>query len=309
MTFDPEVEHWMDLARRQMMRGETRGAIETLRRLLGTEPTSADGHALLSICLVDEKRLAAAEHEAKEALSLEPESTLGRLALASVHLGRHRPRAAEALYRELLADGAQPRALRGLARALDQQRKHAEARRALDEALAIEPEDVDTLVLRGVFDLRDRRFTEAEASADEALTLEPEHAGALILKGHLLLQRGKVEEAREHAVWALRTDAMSKDALTLLAAVKARQSWWMGLWWRFNSFATGSQARVMGVLLGLWLAVRLAEEIAKLTHAGRTAGTISTVWIAFCVYTWVAPGMFRRMIARELEPVQLSPKF
>jgi len=309
MSDDLEHRHWLGLARQQLTRGDVRGAIEILRRMLGEMPDSASGHALLAICLVQQKRLAAAEHEAREALALEPESALGRMSLAGVHLARHRARQAEALYREVLAESQEPIALRGLAQSLEQQGRKKEARAALDEALALEPEDVDTLVLRGELAWRERRFADAEADAAEALTLEPEHAEALILRGHLLLRRGKIEEAREHALWALRSDATSRTALVLLAAVKARQSWWLGLWWRFNTFATGSQARIMTILLGLWVAARVAEQIASLLQASGAATGISTIWLAFCAYTWVAPGMFRRMVERELEPVHLSDRY
>ncbi|XXY46877.1 hypothetical protein WME91_43440 [Sorangium sp. So ce269] len=68
-----------------------------------------------------------------------------------------------------------------------------------------------------------------------ALKAEPEHADALILIGDVLLRRGDASGAREHAVWAIRTDVRDPDALRLLAAIKARESLLLGLWFRVSS--------------------------------------------------------------------------
>jgi hypothetical protein len=32
-------------------------------------------------------------------------------------------------------------------------------------------------------------------------------------------------------------------------------------------------------------------------------------WLAFCAYTWIAPGLFKRMLERDLGSVVLDPDF
>ena len=33
------------------------------------------------------------------------------------------------------------------------------------------------------------------------------------------------------------------------------------------------------------------------------------MWMGICVYSWVAPGMYRKMLERELATVRLRPDF
>jgi hypothetical protein len=59
----------------------------------------------------------------------------------------------------------------------------------------------------------------------------------------------------------------------------------------------------------MYLAYRLGELAA--TDLGQTGISValSTVWLAFVAYSWVAPAIFQRMIRRELASVQLRPDF
>jgi hypothetical protein len=55
--------------------------------------------------------------------------------------------------------------------------------------------------------------------------------------------------------------------------------------------------------------VRIAVIITdELGYTG-TARVLQLAWLGFCAYTWIAPWMFRRMLARSLDTVRLDPNF
>ena len=128
--------------------------------------------------------------------------------------------------------------------------------------------------------------------------------------GNVLLRRGKVEEAREHAVWALRNDPADRGALRLMAAIKARQNPFLGLWWRYSTWMGSlGDGRAIVVLLGAYVAYRvLTITVADRGNAG-LANLVSALWLAFVAYTWFGPAMFRRSLERELESVKLERGF
>ena len=190
---------------------------------------------------------------------------------------------------------------------------HARTREAgehAERARELAPENAATWTMLAAVARARGDLQTAEALATSALAMDPESVEALVLVGHAALERGEVPAAREHAAWALRQDPEDAAALALLCAIKARQSPWMGLWWRFQTWVTrGGGARTVVILLGLFLAYRAAAIL--LEGAGRTdiADAMRIAWLAFCVYTGLAPAILIKAVRRELEQVWLRPGF
>jgi hypothetical protein len=92
--------------------------------------------------------------------------------------------------------------------------------------------------------------------------------------------------------------------------VKARTSWFLGLWWRWSTWMNvlGDSREIM-VLLGLFLLYRVANQLAHDLDRPGLASALNFVWLAFVAYTWVGPGMFRRMLRRELRDVRLDDEY
>jgi Flp pilus assembly protein TadD len=199
---------------------------------------------------------------------------------------------------------------RSLGNVLEALGRGKEAERELGRALELEPDDPQNLVALGEHKLGRGAVAEAERLAREALTHSPRHLAALVLMGRVLLRRGDVESAREHAVWAAGIDPSDRGALSLLTAVKARTSWFLGLWWRANTwlYETGTRNAVL-LLLGAFLLYRVLTQL--LTDYGHAEGArlVSLGWLGICVYSWVGPGMFRRELSKELRSVRLKKDF
>ena len=111
-------------------------------------------------------------------------------------------------------------------------------------------------------------------------------------------------------MWALGADATDRAALALLCSVKARDNPLLGLWWRFQAFVgAGSPMRTVAIVIGLYVVYRIMTiALGQFGHA-QAAGIASIGWLLFCVYTWVAPAMFAKMLAREMQSVSLKPDY
>jgi len=306
-----DVEKLIERAHTQASHQHLHGAIETLRQALTLDADNAHAHALLAICLHDQKRLHAADYEARAALTLNPELPFAHYAMATVSIAHRRFKDAEQHLNAALAlEPGNPSLLRALAHLYKLWDRRSEVLPLLEKARAIDPNDADTWAALAEHHRDQRDFKRAEALARRALEIEPENTDALLTMGYLLLHRNETQEAKEHALLVLRNNSLHEGAIGLLAAVKARQSPLLGLWWRFNSFfGGGSMTRRVVLLIGAYLTYR-ALTIALADFGYEDAGTwLQFAWLGFCVYTWVGPAVFQRQLRKELEPAGLSAKY
>ena len=119
-----------------------------------------------------------------------------------------------------------------------------------------------------------------------------------------------MEEAREHAVWALRNHPASQRALHLMAAIKARSSRLLGLWWRYSTWmGTLGDGRAILVLLGAFVLYRVGVVTAEAFGEVEVANYIQFLWLAIVAYTWFGPGLFHQSLKKELETVELDKEF
>ncbi len=308
---DREIERLWERAEQQLRLGHTDGAIEGLRQLLSLDPDLGRAHALLGICLLTKRRLEAAHHEIGLALTLDPEDALTRYAAAEVLMAQRRFREAEGHVQALLAiDATVPAYHRTQARLYDLTERQDARLAALDKALEMDPEDPETLSDLAECWLERNDLERAEALSDEALRLAPESPDAHTAKGRLCLRRDRVEEAREHALQALRADPGDLGALQLIAAVKARKSPLLGLWWRYNSWMTTLGAtRSILVLLGAFLVYRILTIATQDAGQSGLALCVQIAWLGIVAYTFVGPGLFRRALNKEIAEVSLKRDF
>jgi tetratricopeptide (TPR) repeat protein len=306
-----EIEQLLDRARAQIGHQNLRGAIELLRQALSIDSDDATAHALLSICLHGERRLHAAEYEAKAALTLAPEDPLAHYAMAVVHQSARRFEDAERHFQQAIALSPYSHLFYlALARLYGTWNRTKEAAPLLEKARELAPDEPDCWAALAEHHWSLAEFQPARAAVLRALELDPQNADALLVMGHLLLREGKVRDAREHALLVLRGNAMHEGAVGLLSAVKARESVVLGLWWRFNSFfGAGPPARRVLMLVGLYILYRVGVMVAgDLGYAGAQLPLVAA-WLAFCVYTWTGPVLFQKQLDRELAPAKLSEKY
>jgi Tfp pilus assembly protein PilF len=301
----------LQLAQQQMGRGHVDGAIDSLTQALGMDVDNAAAHALLAVCLIDRKRLTAAEHEARAALALAPDDWFVHLAMGQVRFAQRKPADAEEHFKQAVALAPQhDTPVRELGRFYLAQDRAAQAREFIDAACALAPGNPDNQSLLARWHLDQGDFARAEAIAREVLGDAPDDREALLVLGWAVLRGNRVDEAYQHAVWAVRNAPNDVGTLRLLCAVKARQSVVLGTWFRFSAFlGSGSGKRTVLMLVGMYLAVRLLSLVLGDAGYPAAAAAVNYAWLGFCVYSWVAPTLFQRMLNKELDQVKLRPDF
>lgn len=305
---DDDLE--ITLARNYLARGASGNAVSALKRLLSREPEHAIGHALLADALLQQHRLHAALHEAELGLSLSPEEPLCHRVLAAVHVAHrslHKAREHAQAARQLAPDDAYVLMQLASIELLDDRAANALA--YATEARSMLPDDADAVACVAQAELASGNVTAAEATVREALELFPEHADALITMGEILLRRGDVQQAREHAIAVLYSAPDHEGAMRLLVNIKTRQSLFLGLWWRLNAWLTLRPGRAIFVLVIAYLAQRALVTWSRIEGYRMTADIVAYAWLGLCIYSWVAPGFYRRALQKELEQVKLRPDF
>lgn len=305
-----EIERWVQIARNALARDDARNAIESLKKALTIDPEHADAHLLLAHALLKLKRPEAALVEANQAILHSPESTYAHALLGDIQYANRNLTEAKRHYetaQTLDPHGAAP--LRGLATVAAFFDDDRGARELLDKALALDPADTHTLVDLAELDLDRGRLAEAEKWAKSALEIQSEHRRALVIMGHVLLRRGDLVAAREHATWALRVDPTDSGALRLFAAIKARESFLLGTWYRVNASLVSLGPRATIVLLAAFVGQMLFRLILQDLGLPGVAAVINTVWLGICYYSYAGPALFRRMLDKELATVRLNDRF
>lgn len=307
MNDDMRTQRMLAYADDLLDRGHVDQAIDILTRILGEHPDEADAHALLALALIRRKRLHAARLEADAAAALDPESLTVHIALAAVLTARREFVKAESELMTAMGMAPESGGLHAqLARLYRARGRDREAMESAVRACELEPHSANHWALRAWLEYAAGRRDAAREHATAALETDPEHVEALIVLGHCDLAAGHIDDARSHAAWALQNDPTDEGALTLLCAIKARRSPILGLWWRLQNFlSAGSQQRTILLLVGMYLVYRIL--MIALDDRGHDSWLpwLSFAWLGFCVYTWVAPGLFRKSVNRELETVSL----
>jgi tetratricopeptide (TPR) repeat protein len=308
---DRRIESLLEQADAQMRLVHWRGAIDLLRRALAIDPDHARAHAMLALALLGAKRLAGAEIEFRLALALDGNAPLCHYAAAAVLRAQRRLDAAwEHCEIALHADSTDVDVHVLAASIRDLRGEVSEARALLVQALALEPAHAGALTRFARLELDAHRLGEAARYIDEALRARPDDADAHIVAGFIDLARGDEAGAEEHARFALAQDATERGALQLWAAIKARRSWTLGLWWRFNAWISlRSERGQVALLMGSFVIVQAAIILAAAADLELVEKLLNWGWLGFCAYTWIAPGLFKRMLERDLGSVVLDPDF
>ena len=301
----------LEQAEVQRRLGNHRGATELVQRALTIDPDHAQAHAALAFTLLGARRLAGARIEARTALGLDANDPYIHHVMAAVLTADRKlddawahclialegPTAAPEAY----VLGARIRTLQG-----DTER----ARELLDEALALDAAHTDALtqLARLSLDAGDRAT--ASRLIAQALESAPEDHAAHVVAGFVDLANGDAASAEQHARFVLGQDATDEDGLALWTAIQARRSRLLGAWWRWNTWmARGNERRQVALLIGAFVLARLAIIITDELGYDGASRALTLAWLGFCAYTWLAPELFRRMLARQLGTVRLDPDF
>jgi tetratricopeptide (TPR) repeat protein len=229
MSVSPHIA----LAERQINLGNSRGAIEPLRRALAADPNHALAHAYLAVCLQDVREGKAAVQSIGSALALAPEHWYVQFAAGRIALQQQRYQEAE----KHLDDARRTASwnapvYRHLADLYRQTKRAGTALEVLEEGLGQCPGDVGIISEIGTELLNRGHLELAEIRALEALSLDPESIDAHVVAGYVRLWQNCRAEALDHALSALSINAAEPAAVRLLCMIKVHANPLLGLWWR-----------------------------------------------------------------------------
>lgn len=311
MIEDRQIAVLLEQAEVQRRLGNHRGATELAQRALTIDPDHAAAHAVLAYILIGAKRLTGAAIEVRTALVLDGNDPYIHHVAAAVLLAQRKLDDAWAhCLVALEGPEATPAAHVLGARIRTLQGERARAKELLLEALAIEPAHSDALTVLAYHELHAGDHAQARRLIELALESDPADHAAHVAAGYIDLAWGDAASAERHARFVLGQDATDSDALELWAAVQARRSWLLGAWWRWNMWASLRDERGrLALLVGTFVLARIAIIITDELGYAAISRALGLAWLGWCAYTWFAPEMFRRMLARSLGTVRLDPEF
>jgi Flp pilus assembly protein TadD len=306
-----QIRVLLEEAEVQRRLGNHRGATQLAQRALTLDPDHAQAHAALAVILLDARRLVGAGIEVRAALALDAHDPyIHRVAAAVLTAERKLDDAWAHCLIALEGPAPAPEAFVLGARVRELQGDRSHARELLHDALAIDAAHVGALTRLARLELTDGKRDEAARLIALALEADPVDRAAHVAAGTIDLARGDAVSAEHHARFVLNVDATDRDALALWAGIQARRSWLLGAWWRWSLWmAQRDDRRQIALLIGSFVVVRIAIIAADALGLDGLARALGLGWFALCAYTWIAPGMFRRMVARSLETVRLDPDF
>ena len=279
--------------------GQHEMAEKEMRQHLAQEPNDGYGHALLALCLLEQKRLKEAEAASHSAIASEPDSAFSHYALARVLSERNRDDEALQAIEEAIRLEPGDADYHGMRGAIHFDRRNWQA--ALDSAergLQFEPEPKMCNNLRAMALVKLGRRDEAGATIERTLARDPDDAFSHANQGWTLLHARRPKEAMHHFRESLRLDPTNDWARAgLVEALKASNfiyAWMLRYFLWMQGLSPGAR---WGIVLGGWFGSRMLNGLAKANPAlAPWVFPILLLYIVFAVMTWLAAPIFNLLL-------------
>jgi len=274
-------------------------AEKELIREISESPENPVAHALLALCLSNQKKYIQAVQEAHMAIGFAPDLSFCHYVLGVVLVDQGQLDKAEAAIREALAlDSWHPEYYGLLASIKINQKKWQEALDFASEGLKIEPENVQCINLLGIALTKLGFKREAIYSIDSALAHDPENAFTHANQGWTLLEHGEHKKALEHFREALRLEPNLEYARDgILEALKAKNFIYRMLLKYFFWMSKLSNKNQWIFIIGLIVGVRLLRELAKIVPVLAPVITpIIILYFIFVFLVWTSDPLFNLLL-------------
>src|SRR5262245_9063910 len=238
-------------------------ATKELQKALAADPDDPIAHALMAVCLAEQKKFDQAYGEARQAVTIAPELPYSQYVLAYV---RYRQdvlfEAEQAIKKALQLDPWDADHFALLAQIKFQQKKWQEALEAAESGLEIDAEHQACANLRAMALNRLGREDEAGRALEDALAQDPENAFTHANQGWTALPRGESHKALEHFRESLRLDPTNDWARSgMVEALKARYLVYR-LMLKYHFFMSRLSGRSQWfVLIGLFFVARIVPYL------------------------------------------------
>jgi tetratricopeptide (TPR) repeat protein len=257
---------------------------------LADDPEHPMLNAFLAYCLRMENRAEEGLAPARHAASREPEWAFVHYVLALVYEGLEKPKDALSALDTAISLEPQDPNYHGLKAAiLFQTGKWHKAIESAEQGLKADPQHTQC---RGILTAANNqlgRHDEVEHLVDESLRNDPQNAFAFANKGWSCLRQRNQKEAIRHFKEALRLEPDLEWARHgALEALKAHNFLYRGLLAFFFKMGTLPQGAQFGIMIGLFIAFRVARSVGESNPALQPYVTpLIIAYLAFAYATWV----------------------
>ena len=269
------------------------------REALINEPNNALAHAMVAICLGEQKKYAEATAEAQQAIAIRPDWDVGYSALASILTARERLKEAVAAIEQAIGlEPFDPSHHAMLAQIRLKQRQWPAALAAADAGLAIDPEHSVCVNARGIALVNLGRRDEANITIGGALHRNPLNATTHANQGWALLHAGDHKAALEHFRESLRLNPDSQWARAgIVEALKARNIVYRLMLKYFLYMSRLSRQAQWGIIVGGYIGIQMLSQTADKNPAIKPyAMPVLIAYYVFAYMTWLAGPLFNLML-------------
>lgn len=286
----------IEKARLLMAQSRFELATKELRQQLAEEPDDPFAHALLAICLGEQKPPSAESlRSARTAVSLAPDFPFAHYVLAGVLHDCDKLSEAEQAIREAIRLEPQDADYFSLLASINlSRRRWAEALQAAEQGLAVDAEHVASINLRAMALGKMNRRYEAGAEIGTALGVDPDNPLTHANQGWHHIELGEYQQATNHFREALRLEPQLDWAREgIVEVLKARNPVYR-LMLRYFLWTAKLQGRGLWIMIiGAWLFSRLIRGLINSQPV--LAPLLWPIYIAYLIFvllTWIAKPLF-----------------
>lgn len=234
----------------------------------------------------------AARQALGQMLQLAPSHVGARLLLFITEMESGKLPEAELLILELLREAPQqPELYAHYARLMLRALNFDKASKLADESLRLAPNLESSLRARALCDLV-LQGSKIDSSALARLVAgDPHDLHTMRLVVIALLQAGRQREAHKLAQALLRMEPSDAGLLSLVQTLRSNTHWSMWPLYPLQRWGWGAS-------IGLWVLMLVGMRVLN-NYAPEYSGPASGVLLAYVVYSWVWPPLFRRWVQRD----------
>ena len=274
-------------------------AAEQFRAALVANPDSAEGHAMLAVCLMEEEKFQEATREAQYAVELAPDHAMTLSVLGRVYYMRNYLKEADETVRQAIQLEPENPHHHGLLAAIRLNMKDwTGALGSAEDALRIDPEDTEANNIRAMALVKLGRRDEAGMTIGATLAREPEDALTHANQGWALLHANDPKKAMEHFREALRLDPeMDWARQGIVEALKAKNPVYRVMLMYFLWMSRLSAGAQWGLIIGGWIGSRFLRTLARNNpEFGPFVWPIIILYAIFVVLCWTAAPLFNLLL-------------
>jgi tetratricopeptide (TPR) repeat protein len=275
------AEHYLDV-------GQPQRALDLLSR------ASADDAAVVATlrarALLDLERNQEAAETARQALAEEPDDPeiLMLLALAEWKLDNH-AEAERAVLAALELTPDEPALLCVYAHVVASAGQLDKAERLAERAASVDPENAYVARTRAEIAYLQGRDADVQRHGHDALALEADDPQTHAILGATDAERGRARLAERHLRTSAELDPSVEHYAEAARAVAVATHPLMLPLWPIQRFGQGP----------VWIAGVVTLLVGTRVAPGPVAGALIVLWLLFVAYSWIAPPLVERWVARR----------